>query len=747
MKGKWPENPVESGHPVNILGISAFYHDSAASLVCDGKVVAAVQEERFSRVKHDLRFPESAIRYCMEEGGVTPESLDLIAFHEKPFIHFERLLETFFAYAPRGLRQFRQAIPAWLRQKLWIKDIIRKETGFTGRIIFPSHHQSHAAAAFFPSPFEAAAILTMDGVGEWATASYGTGEGNRIEIVGELRFPHSLGLLYSAFTVFTGFAINSGEYKMMGLAPYGEPVYKDIILTELMDLREDGSFRLNMEYFDYCSGLTMTSRRFHALFGALPRVPGSAIRRIDMDLARSVQEVAEEVILRMARFVKRETGLAKLVMSGGVALNSVANGKLEREGVFDEIWIQPAAGDAGSALGAALYGWHQYMDRERETDGIKDSMSGALLGPCFDGEHVERELDRLGAAFQRMEEPELLDKVTALIEQGCVVGWFQGRMEFGPRALGNRSILADARRPEVQARINRDVKFREGFRPFAPSILAEKAAVYFNMKSDSPYMLKVFPIGVEHLKRLTEEEMSLSGLDRLRAVRSDIPAVTHVDGSARVQTVEGRNNPLFAGLLSAFEKKTGCPLLLNTSFNVRGEPMVCTPEEAFRCFMVTGMDAMVIGPFLLDKEDQSDLKDPGEIAETACRTAGERHLRIFGISTGLGLVVMSLVVRWRFSLPFWWTLIVIGGFLAGAGFFLPGILAPVHRYWGRISSAVGRRVFTLCLALGYYGVLWPTALGARLTGRRFLEKGPDRAPGTYWEPCSPVKRESCERQY
>lgn len=747
MKGKWPENPVESGHPVNILGISAFYHDSAASLVCDGKVVAAVQEERFSRVKHDLRFPESAIRYCMEEGGVTPESLDLIAFHEKPFIHFERLLETFFAYAPRGLRQFRQAIPAWLRQKLWIKDIIRKETGFTGRIIFPSHHQSHAAAAFFPSPFEAAAILTMDGVGEWATASYGTGEGNRIEIVGELRFPHSLGLLYSAFTVFTGFAINSGEYKMMGLAPYGEPVYKDIILTELMDLREDGSFRLNMEYFDYCSGLTMTSPRFHALFGAHPRVPESDVRRIDMDLARSVQEVTEEVILRMARFVRRKTGLERLVMSGGVVLNSVANGKLQREGIFDAIWIQPAAGDAGSALGAALYGWHQYLEKERFSDGRSDMMMGAFLGPEYSEKEIETALIRMGVRHRRYSKPGLLENVSRRLSKGEVVGWFQGRMEFGPRALGNRSILADARRQDMQPRINREIKFRERFRPFAPSVLSSRVSKFFDMSTENPYMLMTFPIRKERLRQLDCRDASLKGLEKMNAVRSDIPAVTHVDNTARVQTVEEGRNPLFTRLLETFEKRTGCALLLNTSLNVRGEPIVCTPEDACRCFMATGMDAMAIGPFLLDKADQSVTQDAKAGTALPTGRTGKKQLRSFGITTGSGLAAMSIVVRWRFSPHYWWIPFVSGAILVGAGLFIPGILAPVHRYWSRVSSAVGRLVSTLSLGLGYYGVLFPTALAARLTGRRVLEKGPDRSFETYWEPCSSVERKSCERQY
>ena len=732
---------------MNVLGISAFYHDSAAALVRDGKIVATVQEERFSRVKHDPRFPGSAIRYCMEEGGVDSGSLDLVAFHEKPFVHFERLLETYLAYAPRGLRQFLHAVPMWLREKLWIKDIIRRETGFTGRIIFPSHHQSHAAAAFFPSPFQAAAILTLDGVGEWATAGYGAGEGNRIELTGELRFPHSLGLLYSAFTAFTGFPVNSGEYKMMGLAPYGEPVYRDLILSELMDLREDGSFRLNMEYFDYCSGLTMTSPRFHALLEVSPRVPESDIRRIDMDLARSVQEVTEEVISRMARFVRRETGLERLVMSGGVALNSVANGKLMGKEIFKDIWVQPAAGDAGSALGAALYGWHQYLEKERSPDGRNGLMMGAFLGPEYSGEEIETALIRMGARYRRYSKPGLLENVSRRLSKGGVVGWFQGRMEFGPRALGGRSILADARRQDMQRRINREIKFREGFRPFAPSVLRSSAPEFFGMSTESPYMLMVFPVRRERLRQLDEREASLKGMEKMNAVRSDIPAVTHVDNTARVQTVEEGRNPFFTRLIETFKEITGCPLLLNTSFNVRGEPIVCTPEDAYRCFMSTGMDAMVIGPFLLDRADQAAMHGAVGPTASSCSRTGRKRLRIFGITTGFGLVTMSIVIRWRFSPHYWWTLIIVGAPLVGAGLFIPETLSPVHRYWSRVSSTVGRWVFSLSLGLGYYGVLFPTALAARLMGRRFLKKGPDRSFETYWEPCSPVERKSCERQY
>ena len=721
---------------VNILGISAFYHDSAACLVRDGKIIAAVQEERFTRVKHDSRFPENAIRYCLEEGELDSESLDLIVFHEKPFIHFERLLETYLEYAPRGLRQFLLAMPIWLREKLWIKDIIGKKTGFSGKILFPSHHESHAAAAFFPSPFENAAILTMDGVGEWATAAYGVGEKNTLRLLKTLQFPHSLGLLYSAFTCFTGFRVNSDEYKVMGLAPFGVPRYRDLILSEIMDLKEDGSFRLNMKYFDYSAGLSMTNSDFNELFGTSPREPGSEIRQIDMDLASSIQNVTEEVVLRMARHVKAETGLDHLVMAGGVALNSVANGRLQTEEIFKDIWIQPAAGDAGSALGAALYGWHQYLENERKTDGVSDGMKGAFLGPCFSDEYIGSLLDRLGAEYEKLPESSMLESVAVHIDAGRVVGWFQGRMEFGPRALGARSILADARRDDMQSRINQKIKFREDFRPFAPSALSIRAGEYFDKLKDSPYMLMVFPVRGEHLVQLNEKEKSLAGLDKLKVIRSDIPAVTHVDNSARVQTVDAGRNPIFARLLEEFEQRTGCPLILNTSFNVREEPIVCSPEDAYRCFMDTGMDALAIGPYLLEKAGQiipDDISCEPELLRLRTAYPDKKQLRLFGFSAGSALVVMSIVIRWKLNLDLWWFIALCGVILAGTGIVFPNSLVSVHLRWNRVVSRIARWLLSIALGAGFITVLVPTALVAKVTGRRFLVLEADPSLETYWE--------------
>jgi len=568
--------------------------------------MAAAQEERFSRVKHDDRFPAAAARYCLEAAGIEASELDAVVFYEKPFLRLERLLETYLHVAPRGLGQFIAAMPHWLRDKLWIKEKLRSQLHYTGPILFPEHHQSHAAAAFFPSPFERAAFLTLDGVGEWATASYGRGEGNRIQILGEQRFPHSLGLLYSAFTYYTGFRVNSGEYKVMGLAPYGEPRFRETILRHLVDLREDGSFRLNMDYFGFQSGMTMTNGRFHKLFDGPPRRPESPLRQRDLDLARSIQEVTEEIVLRMGRHVRRQTGLDALCLSGGVALNCVANGRLLREGPFRRIWIQPAAGDAGAALGAALYAFYQYHDQPRAVDGETDGMAGAYLGPDFDEASIRHALDEYGARYTRYEEDGFLRRVAGLLAQGKVVGWFQGRMEFGPRALGNRSILADPRSPTMQRRVNMKIKFREGFRPFAPAVPLARAGDYFDLPVPSPYMLLTAPLRPEQQCPLSPEDEALTGLDKLKVVRSSIPAVTHVDNSARVQTVSSADNPLFHRLLEAFYEKSGCPVLVNTSFNVRGEPIVNSPKEAYRCFMATDLDFLAIGPFLLDKELQPD---------------------------------------------------------------------------------------------------------------------------------------------
>ncbi len=588
-----------------ILGISAFYHDSAAALVVDGEIVAAAQEERFTRRKHDPEFPLNAIQYCLREAGLEPGQLDFVGFYDKPFLKFERLLETYLAFAPVGFRSFLQAMPIWLKQKLHLPREIRNGLGgaYKKRCVFAEHHESHAASAFFPSPFEEAAILTLDGVGEWATAAFGAGKGNRIELLGEMHFPHSLGLLYSAFTYFTGFRVNSGEYKLMGLAPYGEPRHVDTILEKLIDLKTDGSFRLDLSYFNYCQGLTMTSRKFNGLFGRGPRKPETPLTRLDMDLAASIQQVTEEIMLRTARHVHRETGLANLCLAGGVALNCVGNGRLLREGPYDNIWIQPASGDAGGALGVALFIWHQLLGRPRKAE-AEDSQKGSLLGPGFESSEISLLLDREGAVYRRFDdEQELCDEVARLLADQKVVGWMQGRMEFGPRALGSRSILGDARSPDMQSVMNLKIKFRESFRPFAPSVLRERAADYFEISpgQGSPYMLVVSPVRRE--RRCGDLHPNLQGLDKLKAERSDIPAVTHVDYSARVQTVDRRNGR-YQRLLQAFQARTGCPVLINTSFNVRGEPIVCTPQDAYRCFLATDMDVLVLEDFLLLKEEQ-----------------------------------------------------------------------------------------------------------------------------------------------
>jgi len=591
---------------MNILGISAFYHDSAACLVRDGQIVAAAQEERFTRKKHDAAFPAQAAAYCLREGGIGVEDLEVVAFYEKPFLKFDRILHTYLAFAPAGLRSFLMAIPLWIRERIWMKELICKELGCEPRLVFPEHHESHAAAAFFPSPFKAA-FLTVDGVGEWTTTSFGVGQGNRVEIQSELQFPHSLGLLYSAFTYFTGFKVNSGEYKLMGLAPYGQPKYVDVILRELVDLKADGSFRLNMRCFNYGVGLTMTNRRFERLFGGPPRKPESRLTQRDMDLARSIQDVTEEIMLRMARHLRRETGCKQLCLAGGVALNCVANGRILREGIFERIWIQPAAGDAGGALGAALLAWHHYLGNPRQAGGPGDAQRGSLLGPSFSNEEIRRFLAEKQAPFLEVSDEELPGRVADLIQAGKVIGWFQGRMEFGPRALGARSIIGDARSPRMQELMNLKIKFRESFRPFAPTVLRERVSEYFDLETESPYMLLVAPVARGQRLELSAAEQGRFGLEKLLTPRSTIPAVTHVDYSARVQTVTEAGHPLYYRLIKAFADKYGCPVIINTSFNVRGEPIVCSPEQAYLCFMRTNMDYLVLGNFVLEKTGQKPL--------------------------------------------------------------------------------------------------------------------------------------------
>jgi len=593
-----------------ILGISAFYHDSAAALVVDGEIVAAAQEERFTRTKHDHEFPTNAIDYCLQEAGLSPEQLDYVGFYDKPFLKFERLIETYLSYAPAGFRSFVQAMPLWLKHKLHLPREMRRalKGAYTKRFVFTEHHESHAASAFFPSPFEEAAIITLDGVGEWATGSYGVGRGNTVELTHELHFPHSLGLLYSAFTYYCGFKVNSGEYKLMGLAPFGEPKYVDLILEHLVDLKEDGSFRMDMSYFNYCQGLTMTSRKFDRLFGGPPRRPETPFDGRYVDAAASVQAVTEEIMLRSTGHVHRETGLRNLCLAGGTALNCVANGRILREGPFENIWIQPAAGDAGGALGVALFIWHQLLDNPREV-GASDSQRGSLLGPRFANEEVRRFLEEIGAAYRRIDDEErLCDEVAEMVAAGKVVGWMQGPMEFGPRALGCRSILGDARQEAMQSIINLKIKFRESFRPFAPSVLRERVGEFFEMRreEDSPYMLLVAPVRDEKRVRDDGQAKGGTGLDRVKARRSVVPAITHVDYSARVQTVDHERHGRYYRLLKRFEAKTGCPVIINTSFNVRGEPIVCSPEHAYRCFMATNMDALVMADYVLLKEEQPD---------------------------------------------------------------------------------------------------------------------------------------------
>jgi carbamoyltransferase len=594
-----------------ILGISAFYHDSAAALIRDGEVIAAAQEERFTRKKHDARFPAHAVRYCLESAGVAPEQLDSVVFYEKPFLKFERLLDNYLAFAPRGLRSFRMALPLWTREKLFQKDLLCREletiwpkSDWASRLLFTEHHQSHAASAFFPSPFEDAVVLTMDGVGEWATTSAAVGSGNRLEIVSEVRYPHSLGLLYSAFTYYTGFKVNSGEYKVMGLAPYGEPRYARAILDRLIDLKDDGSFRLDMRYFDYCTGLTMTNSRFDELFGGPPRRPEEPLTQRHMDLAASVQAVLEEAVLRMSCSLASKTGARNLCIAGGVGLNCVANGKVLRSGRFKGIWIQPASGDAGGAVGAALAAYYIHKGQPRHPNGQLDGMKGAYLGPSFENGDVEKRLTKAGAKYIVHGDAELIDRSVDALVEGKAVGWFQGRMEFGPRALGNRSILGDPRSPSMQSLLNLKVKYRESFRPFAPSVLREDVQDWFEMDTDSPYMLLVGDVLERRRIAMTPEQRNLFGIDRLNVPRSEIPAVTHVDYSARVQTVHAETNPRYHALISAFKARTGCPVIVNTSFNIRGEPIVCTPEDAFRCFMGTEIEVLVVGNCLLRKEDQ-----------------------------------------------------------------------------------------------------------------------------------------------
>ena len=734
---------------MNILGISAFYHDSAACLVRDGEIIAAAQEERFSRRKHDDRFPRHAIDYCLREAGIADSSqLDLVAFYEKPFVKSDRLFSTYLGVAPRGIGSFITAVPIWVKQKIWIKQILRDELKFEGTILFPEHHESHAASAFFPSPFEEAAVLTIDGVGEWATTTIGRGAGNRVELLRELHFPHSLGLLYSAFTYYLGFRVNSGEYKVMGLAPYGEPRFRDVILSELVDLKADGSLRLNLQHFDFLAGLRMTNESFARLFGAPRREPEAELTQLHMDVARSLQAVTEEAMLRMARHAHEVTGSRNLCLAGGVALNCVGNGRILREGPFEKIWIQPAAGDAGGALGAALVGWHHYHDGARETRSEQDAQKASLLGPSFDpAEFIERN----SVPHEQLAEDKLMPRVAALLEARQVVGWFQGRVEFGPRALGNRSILADPRSPDMQARLNEKIKFRESFRPFAPAVLRERVADYFELEEPSPYMLLVAP--VKSADQTPGGDAAGFG-DRLRAVRSAIPAVTHVDHSARVQTVDERENPRFHSLLRAFEQRTGCAVLVNTSFNVRGEPPVCSVADAYRCFLRTGMDYLVLGDYLIDKRQQPPLapepvtRSRSSIAEDYERIdRSPSALRRFGFTLAIVLAIATAFTFRRYpnvALTF-----AIASVLLGvAAQFAPAQLAAVHRVWIKLSLAMGWVMTRVILTLVFFLVVTPVGLLQRLVGKRAFDVAFRTHENTYWKPRETAfDRASYERQF
>jgi carbamoyltransferase len=593
-----------------ILGISAYYHDSAACLVRDGELVAAAQEERFTRKKHDEEFPHHAVAYCLREGGIGLGELDYVGFYDKPLLKFERILENYLGVAPKGLNSFLTAMPVWLKEKLFTGDALRRELGgYEGKLLFAEHHESHAASAFYPSPFEEAAVLTMDGVGEWATSSYGVGRGKDLELLAELRYPHSLGMLYSAFTYYTGFKVNSGEYKVMGLAPYGEPRFVERIMNDVLQLKDDGSFKLNMDLFNYLHGLTMTNGAFDKLFGGPPRQPESELTQREMDLAASVQVVTEEIMLRMARHVQRETGMENLCLAGGVALNCVGNGRLLREGAFKRLWIQPAAGDAGGALGVALTIYHKVLGNERHRNGARlDTMKGSYLGPAFSDDEIESFLKEIGAVYERLPTDAMIARTAEALAAEKVVGWLQGRMEFGPRSLGCRSILGDPRSRKMQSIMNLKIKFRESFRPFAPSVLREHVADYFDLDCDSPYMLLVAPVSASRRIKMTDEQQRLFGIDKLNIARSDLPSITHVDYSARIQTVHAETNPLYHALLTRFHDLTGCPVLVNTSFNVRGEPIVCTPKDAYLCFMRTEMDTLVLGSFVLEKSRQPELK-------------------------------------------------------------------------------------------------------------------------------------------
>jgi len=732
-----------------ILGISAFYHDSAACLVRDGEILAAAQEERFTRKKHDHNFPSNAVDYCLKHAGITVDELDFVAFYDKPLLTFERLLETYIDYAPKGLRSFLKAMPVWLKEKLWTRENIAKALNYEGKILFTEHHESHAASAFFPSPFESAAVVTMDGVGEWATTSYGFGRGNELHLQKELRFPHSIGLLYSAFTYYLGFKVNSGEYKVMGLAPYGEPRYTKQILDNLVELHEDGSVRLNMKYFNFAAGLTMTNAAFDELFGEPRREPESELRQIHLDLARSVQEVTELAMVKIARYVQKETGEKNLCLAGGVALNCVGNGRILREKIFENIWIQPAAGDAGGALGAALSVWYQYLGNERGA--VKSQSNGKknyYLGPQFTNDEITSFLDSVGANYQKLPRTEINETVAKHLADEKVVGWFQGRMEFGPRALGGRSILGDARSPKMQTQMNLKIKFRESFRPFAPSVLREKVVDYFELETDSPYMLLVAPVREDLRIEMTESEQKLFGIEKLNLRRSTIPAVTHIDYSARIQTVESAESPAYHGLISAFDELTGCPIVVNTSFNVRGEPIVCSPQDAYRCFMKTEMDFLVMEDILLDKRAQNGNLSAEYIEEKTPKTVETQQVtNKQARNTALVVAaVLFLIAAWQFYRSRETAAIVLASLsaiFALTGIFLPKPAKVFHIYWMKLAMFLGHINSIILLTLLFYLMFVPYNLISRIIGRDPLQRRGKKGASNWTE--RETTRQSKER--
>jgi carbamoyltransferase len=749
---------------MDILGISAFYHDSAAALIRDGSLIAAAQEERFTRIKHDYRFPNHAINYCLQEGKISPSDLGYVAFYDKPFLKFERILESYLNYAPRGIHSFIKAMPLWIKQKIWMKNLIREALpGFDNKILFPEHHRSHAASAFFPSPFHSAAIVTTDGVGEWTTTSVGFGTGNSVTLLEELQFPHSLGMLYSAFTYYTGFRVNSGEYKVMGLAPYGEPKYVQTILDNLIDIKEDGSFQLNLDYFDFPVGLTMTNRNFNRLFGGPPRKPESKLSQKEMDLARSVQEVTELILERMSRHAKIKTGADYLVLAGGVALNCVANGRLLRNELYDDIWVQPAAGDAGGALGAALTVWYEYLENPRAVEDGHDSQQGSYLGPKFSNSEIREFLDKHHIPFYQLSDEEIIKRTAALLSEGKVVGWFQGRMEFGPRALGARSILGDPRFPGMQKKMNLKIKFRESFRPFAPSVLAEAMSEYFRFDRSSPYMLFVAEVAEKKRRAVSRGEQQLSGIDKLNVVRSDIPAVTHVDYSARLQTVDGKTNKRYYDLLKEFASQTGCPVLINTSFNVRGEPIVCTPLDAYKCFMRTEMDYLVLGNYLLYKAEQPGSVPvifskgeslPGKFVEK--ESAGmdkskfkdRREWRKFGIGLSIILVILG-TIQWITGRSFFLPVYLTAGIVLASVLLFPVILKPLFILFSYIGFALGWVMTRVILSAFFFFVLTPISLVSRLVGKRYLKLEFGTKKTTYWKTHREqnASKQNFEKQY